>query len=161
MRSDCNGVQSLQDYRCPTNRISAHPSPRSTGGARDRCRDRRGQKPINLQPGANFRSGAHYGLKSDIARSPLCARSGREHLQQSRTNTSWNWPHDHRASTRAVHHLALASGLTTARVVLMNSSASGLSVRFFKVINAIVPRALFNSTGNALSEGCLRGSINV
>jgi hypothetical protein len=23
MRFDCNGVQSLQDYRCPTNRISA------------------------------------------------------------------------------------------------------------------------------------------
>jgi len=43
-------------------------------------------------------------------------------------------------------------------VVLMNSSASGLSVRFFKVINAIFPRALFNSTGNALREGCQRAS---
>jgi hypothetical protein len=65
------------------------------------------------------------------------------------------------ASTRAEHHLAFTSGLTTARVVLMNSSASGLSVRFFKVVMAIVPRALSKATGNALSEGCLPGNINV
>jgi len=49
--------------------------------------------------------------------------------------------------------LALANGFATTRAVLMNSSASGLSVRFFKVIIAIFPRALANSTGNALSHG--------
>jgi hypothetical protein len=59
------------------------------------------------------------------------------------------------------YYLALASGFATTRAVLMNNSASGLSVRFFKVMIAIVPRALANSTGNALSQECLPGSINV
>ena len=64
-------------------------------------------------------------------------------------------------SMRAEHHPAFTKGFTTARVVLMNRSASGLSVRFFKVVMAIVPRALSRATGNALSEGCLPGNINV
>ena len=65
------------------------------------------------------------------------------------------------APMRAERHLAIVSGFATARAVLMNSSASGLSVRSFKVMIAIVPRALCNSIGNALSEGCLPGNINV
>jgi len=43
----------------------------------------------------------------------------------------------------------------------MNSSASGLSVLFFKVVIAIVPRALCSLIGNALSEECLAGNIKV
>src|SRR5262245_22105853 len=62
---------------------------------------------------------------------------------------------------QAQNHLAFASDSATARIVLMNSSASGLSVRFFKVMIAIVPLALSNLTGNALSEGCLPRNINV
>src|SRR5437660_5538786 len=62
---------------------------------------------------------------------------------------------------RTSNYLALASGFVIARAVSTNNSASGLSVRFFNVMIAIVPRALANSTGNALSEGCLLGSINV
>ena len=64
-------------------------------------------------------------------------------------------------SIRAQHHLAFTNGFTTARAVLMNSSAGGLSVRFFNVVMAIVSRALSKATGNALSVGCLPGNINV
>jgi hypothetical protein len=58
----------------------------------------------------------------------------------------------------AERYLALVSGRATARAVLTNDSAIGLSVRFFKVMMAIVPRAFANSTGNAWELG--RGLIN-
>jgi len=66
-----------------------------------------------------------------------------------------------RNETGAEHQLLLTSGFTTSREVLMNSSASGLSALFFKVVIAIVPRALCSLIGNALSEECLAGNSKV
>ena len=53
------------------------------------------------------------------------------------------------------HRRRCASGLVTSRACSTKSSASGLSVRFFKVTIPNVPRLLGNSTGKALSERCL------
>jgi hypothetical protein len=55
----------------------------------------------------------------------------------------------------------LASGFATRRAVLINSSASGLSVRFLNVAITTALRTLGNSTGNALSKEYLLGEINV
>ena len=95
------------------------------------------------------------------ARSP----SKSSQIAAARKSTAWGQKRlgvaANPASIRTEHHLAFTSGLTTVRVVFTNSSASGLSVRFFNVVMAIVPRALAKATGNALSEGCLPGNINV
>src|SRR5262245_50947038 len=66
-----------------------------------------------------------------------------------------------RALRRAKRHLAFASGFETVRMVLMNSSASELSVRFFRVATETVPRAYGKSTAKALSGRCLLDGSSV
>ena len=56
---------------------------------------------------------------------------------------------------RADSYFSFASGLVTARMSSMKSSASGLSKRFLRLIILIVLRAPGNSTGKALTEGSL------
>src|SRR5215475_2050374 len=65
-------------------------------------------------------------------------------------------PHDGSARPmQAECQFVFASGLLTARTVLMNSSARGLSVLFFNVTIETDPRAFGKSTDKALSGRCL------
>src|SRR5262249_27750399 len=58
------------------------------------------------------------------------------------------------------HHLSCASGLVNACTRSMKSRARGLGDRFFRVTIATGMRVSGNSTGKALSHGCLRGSLS-
>src|SRR5437763_1053956 len=58
------------------------------------------------------------------------------------------------------NYLRFTIGLTMARIVAMKISARGLRVRFLNVRIAVVRGAFGNSTGRALSEGCLPGNNN-
>ena len=53
------------------------------------------------------------------------------------------------------YHFLFASGLATSRVCSMKSRATGLSVRFFRVMIATGSWFAGNSMGKALSNGAL------